>query len=136
MKSSILISNCNMHIYYLSFMHACYSLWTFLVWLPCLILIIGFASHCRDVVLASNRKAIDQHISLFKWSMEDNKRGVVSLEFRSDKYTPKIEVPGIFTITCFQLFYAHMIKWRIIKSCCVVTNMWCVRKASFWNVKF
>ncbi|ONK62815.1 uncharacterized protein A4U43_C07F8420 [Asparagus officinalis] len=46
-----------------------------------------------DVVLASNQKAIDQHILLLKWSKEDNRREVVSLEFSSDKHTPKIEVP-------------------------------------------
>lgn len=46
---------------------------------------------CWEVTLASNRKAVDQHILLLKWSVEDNRR-VVFLEFKNDKYTPKIDL--------------------------------------------
>ncbi|KAJ6798678.1 nuclear pore complex protein NUP214 [Iris pallida] len=46
---------------------------------------------CWEVTLASNRKAVDQHVLLLKWSVDDNRR-VVFLEFKNDKYTPKIDL--------------------------------------------
>nr|XP_019710428.1 nuclear pore complex protein NUP214 isoform X2 [Elaeis guineensis] len=41
-------------------------------------------------VLVANKKNVDDHVRLLKWSEDDNTREVVFLEFRNDKYTPRI----------------------------------------------
>ncbi|XP_020085929.1 nuclear pore complex protein NUP214 isoform X4 [Ananas comosus] len=45
-----------------------------------------------ELVLASNKKNVDEHVILLKWSLKDDKTEVLSLEFQSDKYTPRIEL--------------------------------------------
>ncbi|KAG0477530.1 hypothetical protein HPP92_014371 [Vanilla planifolia] len=47
---------------------------------------------CWGVVIASNKKKIDQHISLLRWLVEDNMYDVVSLELGSEKYLPRIDL--------------------------------------------
>ncbi|XP_020597673.1 nuclear pore complex protein NUP214 [Phalaenopsis equestris] len=47
---------------------------------------------CWDVAITSNRKNTDQHISLLRWLVEDNRYEVVSLELGSDKYIPRIDL--------------------------------------------
>ncbi|KAG8079281.1 hypothetical protein GUJ93_ZPchr0007g5843 [Zizania palustris] len=47
----------------------------------------------RDLMVASNKKSIDEHISLLKWSSPtDDKRTVVYLEMLEDKYSPRIDL--------------------------------------------
>lgn len=53
-----------------------------------------FLGSCRELVLASNKKNVDEHVILLKWSLKDDKTEVLSLEFQSDKYTPRIELQG------------------------------------------
>ncbi|KAG1371445.1 putative nuclear pore complex protein NUP214 [Cocos nucifera] len=43
-----------------------------------------------EFVLVANKKNVDDHVRLLKWSEDDNPREVVFLEFRNDKYTPRI----------------------------------------------
>ncbi|XP_026661439.2 nuclear pore complex protein NUP214 isoform X2 [Phoenix dactylifera] len=45
-----------------------------------------------ELVLAANKKNIDQHVRLLKWSEDDNTREVVFLEFQNDKYTPRVDL--------------------------------------------
>nr|XP_029124017.1 nuclear pore complex protein NUP214 isoform X3 [Elaeis guineensis] len=45
-------------------------------------------------VLVANKKNVDDHVRLLKWSEDDNTREVVFLEFRNDKYTPRILLQG------------------------------------------
>ncbi|KAH0469100.1 hypothetical protein IEQ34_002332 [Dendrobium chrysotoxum] len=47
---------------------------------------------CWDVAITSNKKNIDQHISLLRWLVEDNGYEVVSFELGSDKYIPRIDL--------------------------------------------
>lgn len=46
-------------------------------------------------MIASNKKSIDEHISLLKWSFAtDDKKTVVYLEMLEDKYSPRIDLQG------------------------------------------
>ncbi|XP_072960427.1 nuclear pore complex protein NUP214 isoform X2 [Typha angustifolia] len=45
-----------------------------------------------ELVLASNKKTVDQHVLLLKWFLNDERREVLSLEFQNDKYTPRIDL--------------------------------------------
>ncbi|KAK8918677.1 hypothetical protein KSP39_PZI021619 [Platanthera zijinensis] len=47
---------------------------------------------CWSVAFTSNKKNIDQHISLLRWLVEDNRYEVVSLKLESDKYIPRIDL--------------------------------------------
>ncbi|XP_020698976.1 nuclear pore complex protein NUP214 isoform X3 [Dendrobium catenatum] len=47
---------------------------------------------CWDVAITSNKKNIDQHISLLRWLVKDNGYEVVSFELGSDKYIPRIDL--------------------------------------------
>lgn len=47
---------------------------------------------CWSVAFISNKKNIDQHISLLRWLEGDNKYEVVSLKLESDKYIPRIDL--------------------------------------------
>jgi len=49
----------------------------------------------RDLVVASNRKSIDEHIALLKWpSTHDEEKTVKCLEMLDDKYSPRIDLQG------------------------------------------
>jgi nuclear pore complex protein Nup214 len=63
----------------------------FLVWIP----IIMISVLNRELLLSSNKKNIDQHVVLLKWCYNEDDRRVVSLEFQSDKYTPRIDLQGV-----------------------------------------
>ncbi|XP_040382440.1 nuclear pore complex protein NUP214 [Oryza brachyantha] len=55
-------------------------------------LLLGFL-HRWDLMVASNRKSIDEHISLLKWSSAtDDEKSVVYLEMLEDKYSPRIDL--------------------------------------------
>lgn len=53
----------------------------------------------RELLLSSNKKNVDQHVVLLKWCSNEDDRHVVSLEFQSDKYTPRIDLQGKLNIT-------------------------------------
>lgn len=49
----------------------------------------------RGLLLASNKKNVDQHVVLVKDTMDESYRREVSwLEFQSDKYRPSIGLQG------------------------------------------
>lgn len=49
----------------------------------------------RDIMVASNKKCIDEHIALLKWpSTHDDKKTVKCLEMLEDKYSPRIDLQG------------------------------------------
>lgn len=55
-------------------------------------LLLGYL-HRWDLMIASNKKSIDEHISLLKWSFAtDDKKTVVYLEMLEDKYSPRIDL--------------------------------------------
>ncbi|KAF0907579.1 hypothetical protein E2562_018386 [Oryza meyeriana var. granulata] len=55
-------------------------------------LLLGYL-HCWDLMVTSNKKSIDEHISLLKWSSAtDDKKTVVYLEMLEDKYSPRIDL--------------------------------------------
>ncbi|CAM0907578.1 unnamed protein product [Alopecurus aequalis] len=55
-------------------------------------LLLGYL-HRWDLMVFSNKKNTDDHISLLKWpSLTDNERTVVYLEMVEDKYSPRIDL--------------------------------------------
>uniref|UniRef100_A0A0D9X321 Nuclear pore complex protein NUP214 n=1 Tax=Leersia perrieri TaxID=77586 RepID=A0A0D9X321_9ORYZ len=55
-------------------------------------LLLGYL-HRWDLMVASNKKSIDEHISLLKWSSTtDDKKTVAYLEMLEDKYSPRIDL--------------------------------------------
>uniref|UniRef100_A0A0E0I5U5 Nuclear pore complex protein NUP214 n=1 Tax=Oryza nivara TaxID=4536 RepID=A0A0E0I5U5_ORYNI len=55
-------------------------------------LLLGYL-HRWDLMVTSNKKSIDEHISLLKWSSAtDDKKTVVYLEMLEDKYSPRIDL--------------------------------------------
>ncbi|TVU37188.1 hypothetical protein EJB05_10491 [Eragrostis curvula] len=55
-------------------------------------LLLGYL-HRWDLMVASNKKSIDEHIALLKWpSTPDDEKTVVYLEMLEDKYTPRIDL--------------------------------------------
>ncbi|KAF3322585.1 Nuclear pore complex protein NUP214 [Carex littledalei] len=44
------------------------------------------------LLLSTNKKNVDQHVVLLKWCSNEDDKHVVSLEFQSDKYTPRIDL--------------------------------------------
>ena len=49
----------------------------------------------RDLMVASNKKSIDEHIALLKWpSAHDDEKTVTYLEMLEDKYSPRIDLQG------------------------------------------
>ncbi|XP_044964279.1 nuclear pore complex protein NUP214 isoform X1 [Hordeum vulgare subsp. vulgare] len=55
-------------------------------------LLLGYL-HCWDLLVVSNKKSTDDHISLLKWpSRTDEERTVVYLEMVEDKYIPRIDL--------------------------------------------
>lgn len=49
----------------------------------------------RELLLSSSKKNVDQHVVLLKWCSNEDDKHVVSLEFQSDKYTPRIDLQGV-----------------------------------------
>ncbi|XP_078159541.1 nuclear pore complex protein isoform X2 [Carex rostrata] len=45
-----------------------------------------------ELLLSSSKKNVDQHVVLLKWCSNEDDKHVVSLEFQSDKYTPRIDL--------------------------------------------
>ncbi|XP_024313585.1 nuclear pore complex protein NUP214 isoform X2 [Brachypodium distachyon] len=55
-------------------------------------LLLGYL-HRWDLMVVSNKKSINDHISLLKWpSTTDDERNVVYLEMLEDKYSPRIDL--------------------------------------------
>uniref|UniRef100_A0A0A9CUL0 Uncharacterized protein n=1 Tax=Arundo donax TaxID=35708 RepID=A0A0A9CUL0_ARUDO len=55
-------------------------------------LLLGYLRHW-DLMMASNRKSIDEHIALLKWSSTPNdEKTVIYLEMLEDKYSPRIDL--------------------------------------------
>ncbi|KAL6896847.1 hypothetical protein ACP4OV_007419 [Aristida adscensionis] len=55
-------------------------------------LLLGYL-HRWDLMVASNKKSIDEHIALLKWpSTPDDEKSVVYLEMLEDKYSPRIDL--------------------------------------------
>ena len=49
----------------------------------------------RDLMVASNKKSIEDHIALLKWpSAHDDEKTVTYLEMLEDKYSPRIDLQG------------------------------------------
>ena len=49
----------------------------------------------RDLMVASNKKSIEDHIALLKWpSAHDDEKIVTYLEMLEDKYSPRIDLQG------------------------------------------
>jgi len=56
---------------------------------------IFFKIFFRDLMVASNKKSIDEHIALLKWpSAHDDEKTVTYLEMLEDKYSPRIDLQG------------------------------------------
>ncbi|KAK3128068.1 hypothetical protein QOZ80_7AG0582120 [Eleusine coracana subsp. coracana] len=55
-------------------------------------LLLGYL-HRWDLMVASNKKSIDEHIALLKWpSTPDDEKTVIYLEMLEDKYSPRIDL--------------------------------------------
>ncbi|XP_062187110.1 nuclear pore complex protein NUP214 isoform X2 [Phragmites australis] len=55
-------------------------------------LLLGYL-HRWDLMVASNRKSIDEHIALLKWSSTpDDEKTIIYLEMLEDKYSPRIDL--------------------------------------------
>ncbi|KAJ1292475.1 hypothetical protein BS78_02G394300 [Paspalum vaginatum] len=55
-------------------------------------LLLGYL-HRWDLMVASNKKSIDEHIALLKWpSTHDNEKTIIYLEMLEDKYSPRIDL--------------------------------------------
>ncbi|KAM3372118.1 hypothetical protein ACQJBY_019153 [Aegilops geniculata] len=55
-------------------------------------LLLGYL-HCWDLLVVTNKKCTDDHISLLKWpSRTDEERTVVYLEMVDDRYSPRIDL--------------------------------------------
>ncbi|KAK6919871.1 hypothetical protein RJ641_015775 [Dillenia turbinata] len=45
-----------------------------------------------EIAITANRKNVDQHIALFGWSVDDENKDAMMLEFGLDKWNPRIEL--------------------------------------------
>uniref|UniRef100_A0A453AKR1 Uncharacterized protein n=1 Tax=Aegilops tauschii subsp. strangulata TaxID=200361 RepID=A0A453AKR1_AEGTS len=58
-------------------------------------LLLGYL-HRWDLLVVTNKKSTDDHISLLKWpSRTDEERTVVYLEMVEDRYSPRIDLQGM-----------------------------------------
>lgn len=55
----------------------------------------GFLQFYRDLMVASNKRSIDEHIALLKWpSTHADENTLKCLEMLEDKYSPRIDLQG------------------------------------------
>lgn len=50
----------------------------------------------RDLVVAANRRSVDDHIVILGWFSDEDKSEALNIELSNDSWTPRIELQGIF----------------------------------------
>ncbi|CAL9100044.1 unnamed protein product [Musa acuminata var. zebrina] len=98
------------------------------------------------LLLASNKKNIDQHVLLLAYSMDDNQREVSLLEFQTDKYKPTICLKengddnlilgfGVDKISVFEKVKVQVgIESRELSPLCVLFCLTCEGKLIMYHV--
>lgn len=49
---------------------------------------------CRGLAISANRKNVDDHIVLLRWSLGDEKNDVAVVDINRDKWIPRIKLQG------------------------------------------
>ena len=83
----------------------------------------------RDLVVAANRRSVDDHIVILGWFSDEDKCEALNIELSNDSWTPRIELQGIFSyIFYYENFKSQMSSFpeneRML--CWASVFVWCI----------
>lgn len=83
----------------------------------------------RDLVVAANRRSVDDHIVILGWFSDEDKAEALNIELSNDSWTPRIELQGMFSY----IFYHENFKSQMSSFpenermlCSASVFVWCI----------